>query len=810
MAKPNIFEIKVDDDFDVNFYLEAYPETKDFYQPFCAQNGIDDRRRLFYHFLNHGGNGHYFKSLSHMCSEKKKWKGLVPSDFDPETYRNLNADLTDFSDLDATIHYLNHGRDEGRQYKLLFQEEPGPANASLPIDFNPEMYRMLNADISGFSNLNATLHFLNHGRDEGRRYKLLAQEEYVSGNSPLFINHDVSLTGAPLFLYEFVSHLKENDVFKDPIIVDSYPSRLFSRYQIHKLYHYNNPDKLREILTAYNPPFIYSNSLGLFYYQSEQLKIFLIKTIFHFHETLEYVNPHIRYFLKSEKIHVVSSRIKKQYEEADCEKVSLFPPFLSKATQERILKESKKPCFLKNRYRHIDRDRVVVGMSGSIVERKGFSLFYQTARFNPALDFVWVGGERDWKSKAEQIYQKAFEELPNFFHVPFDSNPYKYFSLFDCFFLTSLNDPCPIVVLESLLLDKNVIVLKDNIYYDHSPAGLSNYFEVDNRGKSEEEIIKEVSGLFQKKTSKNNQGKRYIEQFFTTPKLLETKQAPAHYLILSYYLRADAVAEIDYYVNLLNYFNLIQGQSWGIIISVQVPEGEDISQEEIIERFKSVLNLKRVFVQPNRGWDSLGLMTGLAHIFSSEKITSHTRLAYVHNKSNIPWRDELFRILHTVPKDSETCDTLVSKRFYVECPQDDLNRFILKNHPMFAECAGENFNYVQGTCFLSRLEFLRPLFEHRAYISDNLTNATKKDDYWISLMKCDETFERYYNFYENNEHNSPMDLESQELVKEGLAQNYFELLYKYGKKGIPDCQFEHALERYIGYLITYKKRVETI
>lgn len=40
----------VDPDFDELFYQQEYPETKDFYQPFCKENGISDRQRLFYHF----------------------------------------------------------------------------------------------------------------------------------------------------------------------------------------------------------------------------------------------------------------------------------------------------------------------------------------------------------------------------------------------------------------------------------------------------------------------------------------------------------------------------------------------------------------------------------------------------------------------------------------------------------------------------------------------------------------------------------------------------------------------------------------
>lgn len=45
---------KIDDDFDGEFYSVEYPETKNFYQPHCKENNIDDRHRLFYHWYFYG------------------------------------------------------------------------------------------------------------------------------------------------------------------------------------------------------------------------------------------------------------------------------------------------------------------------------------------------------------------------------------------------------------------------------------------------------------------------------------------------------------------------------------------------------------------------------------------------------------------------------------------------------------------------------------------------------------------------------------------------------------------------------------
>ena len=38
----------VDEDFDEVFYQTNHPETKNFYQPYCKENNIDDKNRLYF------------------------------------------------------------------------------------------------------------------------------------------------------------------------------------------------------------------------------------------------------------------------------------------------------------------------------------------------------------------------------------------------------------------------------------------------------------------------------------------------------------------------------------------------------------------------------------------------------------------------------------------------------------------------------------------------------------------------------------------------------------------------------------------
>jgi len=47
----------IDESFDEVFYQEQFPETKDFYQPYCKENKIGDKHRLYYHYVIHGCEG---------------------------------------------------------------------------------------------------------------------------------------------------------------------------------------------------------------------------------------------------------------------------------------------------------------------------------------------------------------------------------------------------------------------------------------------------------------------------------------------------------------------------------------------------------------------------------------------------------------------------------------------------------------------------------------------------------------------------------------------------------------------------------
>jgi glycosyltransferase involved in cell wall biosynthesis len=96
--------------------------------------------------------------------------------FDPEFYYKYYGDLHHLKSSDALReHYILHGRREGRWKTLAEATENFESRfGSLPKDFNANAYRLLNEDLArAFDHeWQYAFHYLEHGRNEGRRYKI--------------------------------------------------------------------------------------------------------------------------------------------------------------------------------------------------------------------------------------------------------------------------------------------------------------------------------------------------------------------------------------------------------------------------------------------------------------------------------------------------------------------------------------------------------------------------------------------------------------------------------------------------------------
>lgn len=96
-------------------------------------------------------------------------------------------------------------------------------------------------------------------------------------------------------------------------------------------------------------------------------------------------------------------------------------------------------------------ERLLIGMCGHASRRKGADIFFEAAAACPDFDFVWIG---NWDDDTENpVFDRyADRQLPNLYLSGPVDNPYKYIRRFDLFFLSSREDPNPVVLAEALML----------------------------------------------------------------------------------------------------------------------------------------------------------------------------------------------------------------------------------------------------------------------------------------------------------------------------------------------------------------------
>ena len=96
-------------------------------------------------------------------------KNKLPNDFNSIIYKNLYDDLVNFNENEASLHYLIHGINEERTYKI--KSSNNIEYDKLPIDFNSTIYKEKYNDLHKLNNNDLIIHYLNQGILEKRDYK---------------------------------------------------------------------------------------------------------------------------------------------------------------------------------------------------------------------------------------------------------------------------------------------------------------------------------------------------------------------------------------------------------------------------------------------------------------------------------------------------------------------------------------------------------------------------------------------------------------------------------------------------------------
>ena len=103
-------------------------------------------------------------------------------------------------------------------------------------------------------------------------------------------------------------------------------------------------------------------------------------------------------------------------------------------------------------------DRLLVAMCGNASLRKGVDIFVETALASPEADFVWIGPWMPDETPDNIAFEDFLEKAPpNLFVTGATDNPHPYLASADLFFLSSREDPNPLVLGEALALGKPVL-----------------------------------------------------------------------------------------------------------------------------------------------------------------------------------------------------------------------------------------------------------------------------------------------------------------------------------------------------------------
>lgn len=452
-----------------------------------------------------------------------KLENQLPIDFNSVMYKYYNPDLNLMNDLQLKIHYLKHGILEGRVYRI-----------ELPSDFDVKAYSLLNKDISGMPNGWLEMHYFLHGKMENRKYKddLFDEDFFIKENNIqnycgyedylkdirqikskklkdliskikeikdciLLVSHENSIYGATKYLYTIYKMLKKNN--KNVILIDDFENgKLLNKFGLKKdevLFYEGDPTLLYWMCIKVNPKLIYFNSMNS---QIADVVKFIDKSkyIIHSHEVRQHFTCDIF------PSFVVSKRISEQYNSIP----KIQQPIFTEDTIEIMNKNLKENFEVRNLNGPINKNKITIGMCGSLTERKNYKLFIEVAKELKNFNFLWIGGSETIESK----------EIPNLFHIKDTKRPHSYYKYMDYFVLFSKIDPCPYVVLENLYAGNKVLTFKENIYTDHKCDLLKDiYFEFDGEINLENAIKFIQETCLNKADRSNLNGKLYIEQNFT-------------------------------------------------------------------------------------------------------------------------------------------------------------------------------------------------------------------------------------------------------------------------------------------------------
>lgn len=366
--------------------------------------------------------------------------------FDTEFYLKNNPDVA-ASDVDPEYHFYTFGEAEGRSPNSFF---------------SPNFYKRLNADVRALG-ISAFSHFCQHGFWEGRLGKACSLRPSSSERKPiLFIGHDGIQAGSEVVLLEVIKWFYHHTDRRIKTLLLS-PGPLASQYAQYSdcyvlpEYKVDSVEDLTSFLST-DFEFCYVNTVvaGQLFGMLNEAGIELQgDVIAHVHEMEKVIRENETSFsmLKERACHYISaspasSRDMSEHFGIASEDISTVPAFI------RILDpEGTKLTELRSQARDelgIPEYAFVVAGCGTVYWRKGPDIFLDCAKVICAeqedVHFVWIGPGPDLDATVSTIP----EELRDRIHfVGGKDHASQLLACADLFFLSSREDPFPLVVMEA-------------------------------------------------------------------------------------------------------------------------------------------------------------------------------------------------------------------------------------------------------------------------------------------------------------------------------------------------------------------------
>lgn len=291
----------------------------------------------------------------------------------------------------------------------------------------------------------------------------------------LFINHEESRTGAPRILFEIAKEVKNKypvaviskmkggmsgefaEIFKDNLFYPHENLETRDRHEMAKI-----------MLLKLKPKMVYVNSIVSYEYAAEAKKLG-IPVIFHVHEMASayevaiHQESHADFASFADIFIVVSEATKRdliKVMNVDESKVRLIHEFidsgnvlnLAKAHSDNVVEDML----------GIQPDESLVVSMGTFDKRKGGDYFVKIAkhiaelnqRHNSKVKMLWIGR----RPRPHDLLSPMFKDYSKYFiHIDETDNPFPFLHRANVFFLSSREDPFPLVVLEAMSLGKPVV-----------------------------------------------------------------------------------------------------------------------------------------------------------------------------------------------------------------------------------------------------------------------------------------------------------------------------------------------------------------